>query len=109
MSDRVKLVYIGEVEILSRFSCGYQFTDYMIFKGLPKDCLVKSVFHDHSRRAFAFMVSHPEFEEVPPGHPAPEIIGELERIEISEYTAHLHQRLLEETARRREAERRLKP
>lgn len=47
-------------------------------KGIPQDIEVISVHHDYISRLFDFVISHPSFEEVPPGETIPrynEFIG----------------------------------
>lgn len=76
MERRVKVLWLGEQEILHAVIMSHKNMPTFVFKvnydGVPDDVVVERVVADPWRRGIGFLVSHPSFDEVPEGMPAPD-------------------------------------
>ena len=68
---RVKVLYLGEGDILSFANALARNTPPMQILGLPDDVEVASVHYDYSRRSFAFHICSMEWPPVESGHLIP--------------------------------------
>ncbi len=80
MERRVKVLWLGEQEILQAVIMSHKgmptFVLRVNYDGVPDDVVVERVVADPWRRGIGFMVSHPSFDEVPEGCPAPDYWAE---------------------------------
>ena len=72
-----RIIYVDMrliVEILNTMRSG-QYIALPDIPEIPEDTEVIGVFHEFARRAFAVMLSHPSFGEVPEGEMIPELVS----------------------------------
>ena len=78
---RLKIVSIPENHVIDSFIGATRgFPSHVVLPlitGLPTDVRVHRVTYDFYRKCFAFMVSHPSFEEVPESQLIPDFVGPL--------------------------------